>query len=126
MAWSSCWPLSRRGGDAEGVLPQPDADQLIEQGLVVSEGDAVAADGLVGADGTVRRATMDTAGRADADRWEQLAASAHLEVPPPYWPEPGNPVYQVRVGTHVAGVAERNLSEPLGTGDDGAPEGGSG
>jgi hypothetical protein len=67
----------------------------------------------VGADGTVRRAIVDTAGRADADRWEQLAASAHLEVPPPYQPEPGQPVYEVRAGERVAQVAEGNLAGPL-------------
>jgi hypothetical protein len=67
----------------------------------------------VGADGTVHHATVDTAGRADADRWERLVASAHLEVPPPYRPEPEQPVYQVRAGGHVAQVAERNLAGPL-------------
>jgi hypothetical protein len=67
----------------------------------------------VGGDGAVYRATVDTAGRADADRWEQLAASAHLEVPPPYQPEPGQPVYEIRAGEHVAQVAEQNLAGPL-------------
>jgi len=67
----------------------------------------------VGADGTLRRAIVNTAGRVDADRWEQLAASAHLEVPPPYQPEPGQPVYEVRVGDRVAQVAEGNLAGPL-------------
>ena len=50
----------------------------------------------IGADGTVRQAIVETAGRVDAGWWEQLAASAHLEVPPPYRPEPGQPVYEVR------------------------------
>ena len=67
----------------------------------------------VGGDGMVYRAAVDTASRADADRWEQLAASAHLEVPPPYRPEPGQPVYEIRIGEHVAQVAEKNLAGPL-------------
>ncbi len=67
----------------------------------------------VGADGTVRRAIVDTAGRVDADWWERLAASAHLEVPPPYRPEPGHAVYEVRVGERVAQVAEGDLAGPL-------------
>lgn len=67
----------------------------------------------VGGDGTVHRATVNTAGRADADRWEGLAASAHLEVPPPYRPEPGQPVYEIRAGGDVAQVAEQNLTGPL-------------
>jgi hypothetical protein len=67
----------------------------------------------IGADGTVRQAVVETTGRVDADWWEQLAASAHLEVPPPYQPEPGQPVYQVRAGEHVAMVAEQDLAGPL-------------
>ena len=67
----------------------------------------------IGADGTVRKAIVETAGRVDADWWEQLAASAHLEVPPPYRPEPGRPVYAVRAGGHVALVAEQDLAGPL-------------
>jgi hypothetical protein len=34
----------------------------------------------------------------------------HLELPPPYRPEPGQPVYEVRVGERVAQVAEGNLA----------------
>ena len=67
----------------------------------------------VGADGTVRRATVDTTGRDDADWWERLAASAHLEVPPPYRPEPGQMVYEVRVGERIAQVSEGDLAGPL-------------
>ena len=67
----------------------------------------------VGADGTVHRGVVDTAERADAPRWEQLADAAHLEVPPPYSPEPGQPVYEIRAGDHVAQVAEQNLAGPL-------------
>jgi hypothetical protein len=67
----------------------------------------------IGADGTVLRAVMETAGRADGDWWEQLAASAHLEVPPPYRAVPGQPVYEIRAGGLVAHVAERELAGPL-------------
>ena len=67
----------------------------------------------VAADGTVRQATVETTGRPDADRWEELTASAHLEVPPPYRPEPGQSVYEVRAGEHVAQVAEQDLAGPL-------------
>jgi hypothetical protein len=34
-------------------------------------------------------------------------------VLPPYRPEPGQPVYEVRVGEHVVQVAERDLAGPL-------------
>jgi hypothetical protein len=67
----------------------------------------------IGADGTVRQAVVETTGRVDAGWWEQLAASAHLEVPPPYRPVPGQPVYEVRAGEHVAMVAEQDLAGPL-------------
>jgi hypothetical protein len=49
----------------------------------------------IGGDGSIRRAVVDTAGRDDAARWERLAQQAALEVPPPYRPEPGQPVYQI-------------------------------
>jgi hypothetical protein len=58
----------------------------------------------------VLRAIVETTGRADGDWREQLAASAHLEVPPPYRPEPGRPVYDIRTGEHVAQVAEQDLA----------------
>jgi hypothetical protein len=67
----------------------------------------------IGADGTMLRARVETAGRVDADWWDQLAASAHLEVPPPYRPEPGQPACEVRAGEHVALVAEQDLAGPL-------------
>lgn len=67
----------------------------------------------IGADGTVRQAMVDTVGRVDADWWERLAASARLEVPPPYRPEPGQPVYEIRAGEHVVQVAEQDLAGPL-------------
>jgi hypothetical protein len=41
----------------------------------------------IGGDGSIRRAVVDTAGREDAARSEQLAQQAALEAPP-YRPEP--------------------------------------
>jgi hypothetical protein len=67
----------------------------------------------IGADGTVLQARVESTGRVDGDWWEQLAASAHLEVPPPYRPVPGQPVYEIRAGGLVAHVAERDLAGPL-------------
>jgi len=67
----------------------------------------------IGGDGSISRAVVDTAGRDDAARWEQLAQQATLEVPPPYRPQPGQPVYEVSVGGHAAHVAEKDLAGPL-------------
>ena len=106
-------PQSRAGRGAPGPaqgrramagVSVPDAGRLARVEIVVTS---------VGADGTVRQAMVDTVGRVDADWWEQLAAFAHLEVPPPYRPEPGQPVYEVRVGEHVAQVSEGDLAGPL-------------
>jgi hypothetical protein len=85
-------------------LSVPDAGRLARVKIAVT---------AIGADGTVLRAIVETTGRVDADWWEQLAVSAHLEVPPPYRPEPGQPVYEVRAGEHVALVAEQDLVGPL-------------
>lgn len=67
----------------------------------------------VGGDGTVRRVIVNTAGRVDEDWWERMVAAAHLEVPPPYRPEAGQPVYKIRAGERIAQVAEGNLAGPL-------------
>jgi hypothetical protein len=123
LVWRSWWvhmyhnagrvPQSRRAvrsartGPSPTAIPgvsAPDAGRPVPVEITVTS---------VGADGTVRRARVDTAGRVDADWWERMAASAHLEVPPPYQPEPGQPVYEVRVGGRVAQVAEGNLVGPL-------------
>jgi hypothetical protein len=82
----------------------PDAGQAARVEIAVT---------AIGADGTVRQAIVETTGRVDADWWEQLAASALLEVPPPYRPEPAQPVYEVRAGDHVAQLAEQDLAGPL-------------
>ena len=67
----------------------------------------------VGGDGSVRRAVVDTAGRDDAARWEQLAEQCSLQVPPPYRPDPGQPVYEITAGGRAAHIAERDVIGPL-------------
>ena len=94
----------RRKAKDQSGLSVPDAGRLARVEIAVT---------AIGADGTVRQAIMETTGRVDADWWEQLAASAHLEVPPPYRPEPGQPVYEVRAGGRVAQVSEGDLAGPL-------------
>src|SRR5215813_5569576 len=63
-------------------------------------------------DGTMRRRVVDTAGRSDAGRWEELIARA-LAVRPPYRPAPGGPVYHLRVDNGAVLVAEHDLSGAL-------------
>ena len=64
-------------------------------------------------DGSIRRASVQVEERADADRWRELVDRANLELPPPYNPDPGRPVYQVSDGKHSIEVAERGLAGPL-------------
>lgn len=68
----------------------------------------------IGGDGRIHRVNLDTAGRDDAARWEKLVESSYLQVPPPYHPEPGQPVYEVCVDDRVAQTAESDLGGPLG------------
>ncbi|HEX4257720.1 MAG TPA: hypothetical protein VH089_21680 [Streptosporangiaceae bacterium] len=67
----------------------------------------------VNGDGSIRRALVDTTGRHDAARWEQLADQARLDSPPPYRPHPGEPVYEIVVDGRAAQVAEGDLIGPL-------------
>jgi hypothetical protein len=67
----------------------------------------------VAGDGSIRRGVLDTAGRSDARRCEELLEQAALAVPPPYRPAGGRPVYQVRAGDKVVLVAEGELAGPL-------------
>lgn len=67
----------------------------------------------IAGDGGVRRAEVSTAGRGDAVRWEHLVARAALRVPPPYRPDPGEPVYHIAASGHAAQVAEKDLAGPL-------------
>ena len=63
-------------------------------------------------DGSVRHAVVVTAG-GDAARWEDLAERAALAYPPAYHAEPGQAVYDIRVGDHVCQVGEKDLVGPL-------------
>ena len=63
-------------------------------------------------DGSVRHAVVVTAGR-DAARWEDLAERAALAYPPAYRAEPGQAVYDIRVGNQVCQVGEEDLVGPL-------------
>jgi hypothetical protein len=56
---------------------------------------------------------VDTANRHDAARWEQLADQAHLDVPPPYRPHPGEPVYEIVVDGTAYQIADGDLLGPL-------------
>ena len=67
----------------------------------------------VNGDGGIRRAMVDTASRHDAARWEQLADQVHLDVPPPYRPHPGEPVYEIVVDGQAAQIADGDLVGPL-------------
>jgi hypothetical protein len=64
-------------------------------------------------DGAIRRAHVETTERYDAERWERLAEDASLDYPPPYRPDPGQPVYEIQIGARVAQVGERDLVGPL-------------
>jgi hypothetical protein len=63
-------------------------------------------------DGSVRHAAVVTAGR-DAAWWEDLAERAALTYPPPYRAEPGQAIYDIRVGDQVCQVGEEDLVGPL-------------
>lgn len=67
----------------------------------------------VAGDGTIRHGVLDTVGRSDADRCQELIEQAALDVPPPYRPVTGKPVYQIRAGDTVVLVAEGELVGPL-------------
>jgi hypothetical protein len=82
--------------------------RMRQAGLVILEVRRIAGDG------SIRRVRLDTAGREDAARWERLVDLACLEVPPPYHPEPGQPVYEVCAADRVAQVAENDLRGPVG------------
>ena len=66
----------------------------------------------IAANGSVRRWVVDTAGRSDAGRWEELIACVPA-VPPPYRAAPGSAVYDIRVDDGKFLVGEHDLSGPL-------------
>jgi hypothetical protein len=67
----------------------------------------------VAGDGSVRRGILDTAGRSDAGKCEELIKRAALAVPPPYRPARGKAVYQLRAQEEIVLVAEGELTGPL-------------
>jgi hypothetical protein len=66
----------------------------------------------VAGDGSIGRAAVDTAGRDDAARWQELVERAAL-APRPYRPRPGEAVYHIRAAELAIQVADRDLTGPL-------------
>ena len=66
----------------------------------------------IAANGSIRQWIVDTAGRSDAGRWEELIARVPA-VPPPYRAAPGSAVYDIRVDDGKFLVGEHDLSGPL-------------
>ena len=60
----------------------------------------------------MRRRLLDTAGLADAGRWEDLIEQV-LAFPPPYRAAPGSSVYVIHAGDRAVLVGELDLTEPL-------------
>jgi hypothetical protein len=63
--------------------------------------------------GSIRRGVLDTAWHSDAGRCRDLVEQAGLDVPPPYRPEPGRPIYKISVDDKIVWVARRDLAGPL-------------
>jgi len=55
---------------------------------------------------------LDTTGRVDAGRWENLISEAPA-FPPPYRAAPGDTVYQISVGERTFMVTEDDLTGAL-------------
>jgi hypothetical protein len=66
----------------------------------------------IASDGSLRRRALDTTGRSDAWRWEELTGRAPAS-PPPYRVAPGSTVYHIQVDDHVILVSEGDLAGPL-------------
>jgi hypothetical protein len=66
----------------------------------------------IAANGSMRRWVIDTAGRSDVGRWEELIARVPA-APPPYRAAPGSAVYDIRVDDDKFLVGEHDLSGPL-------------
>jgi len=64
-------------------------------------------------DGNLVQREVETSGRSDAGRWERLISNAALDVPPPYEPVPGAPVYQISTGGKSVMLAQRDLTGPM-------------
>jgi hypothetical protein len=67
----------------------------------------------VGGDGSVLTRTVDTASRADPDRWGALVEQAGLGFPRPYRARPGDAIYCIRAGQQELQLAEPDLRKPL-------------
>ncbi len=63
-------------------------------------------------DGAMRRRVVNTAGRSDAHKWEELATRA-LAYVPSYRPAPGGPLFHLRVNDQAFLIAEHDLAGPL-------------
>lgn len=53
--------------------------------------------------GSIRRGVLDTAACSDADRFKDLIEQAALDLPPPYQPVTGRPLYQIRADDTISG-----------------------
>jgi hypothetical protein len=63
--------------------------------------------------GNIRRGVLDTARYSDPARCQDLVEQAGLDMPPPYRPEVGRPVYEICVDNQIVWVAWRDLVGPL-------------
>ena len=63
-------------------------------------------------DGAMWRRSLNTAGRSDAGRWQQLMARA-VAAPVPYRPVPGTPIYHLRLDDRDFLIADHDLRGPL-------------
>jgi hypothetical protein len=66
----------------------------------------------IGWDGSMRRRALDTSGRTDAGRWEDLIEQV-LAFPPPYRAAAGSPVYVIHARDRAVLVGEQDLTGPL-------------
>ena len=62
--------------------------------------------------GSIRRGVLDTADCSDADRCDDLIQRAALNVPPPYRPVVGRPVYEICAADSRAVVLLREAAAP--------------
>jgi hypothetical protein len=58
------------------------------------------------------RRSLNTAGRSEDGRWQQLMARA-LAAPVPYRPVPGTPIYHLRLDDRDVLIADHDLHGPL-------------
>jgi hypothetical protein len=63
--------------------------------------------------GGIRRGVLDTADCGDGDGCGDLIERAALDVPPPYRPVPGCPLYHIHADDKIVVVAQGDLVGPL-------------